>query len=154
MLGLLRRPDKLTPRLQHEAIRSNAVPSKMNAGCSVKLIPEFFVCCLLFIHLNGEEKFGDNTIDRPGHRVGKGLVLQSGVNLAHDWCQFLCEHTCSYLAPDVQRLDNFIQWINHYLTLSICAKISVFPRIHANMHTLTTAIVSLGVYENLGQRLT
>ena len=43
------------------------------------------------------------------------------------------------LAPVVQRPDNFIRWISHYPTVSICAKISVFPRVQANMHTLTTA---------------
>ena len=43
-----------------------------------------------------------------------------------------------YQAPVVQRLDNIIQWISHYPTVSICAKISVFPRVQANMHTLTT----------------
>ena len=42
-------------------------------------------------------------------------------------------------APVVQRLGNFIQWISHYLTVSICAKISVFPIVQGNMHTLTTA---------------
>ena len=42
------------------------------------------------------------------------------------------------LASVVQRPDNFIQWISHYLTVSICAKISVFPLVQANMHTLTT----------------
>ena len=42
-------------------------------------------------------------------------------------------------APVVQRPDNFIQWISHYPTVSVCAKISVFPRVQANMHTLTTA---------------
>ena len=42
-------------------------------------------------------------------------------------------------APVVQRLDNFIQWISHNPTVSICAKILVFPRVQANMHTLTTA---------------
>ena len=41
--------------------------------------------------------------------------------------------------PVHQRPDNFIQWISHYPTVSICAKISVFPRVQANMHTLTTA---------------
>ena len=45
----------------------------------------------------------------------------------------------SLLAPVVQRPDNFIQWISHYPTVSICAKISVFPHLQANMHTLTTA---------------
>ena len=35
------------------------------------------------------------------------------------------------------RPDNFIQWISHYPT--ICANISVFPRLQANKHTLTTA---------------
>ena len=44
-----------------------------------------------------------------------------------------------YLAPVVQRPDNFIQWISHYPTVSICAKISVLPRVQVNMHTLTTA---------------
>ena len=29
-------------------------------------------------------------------------------------------------------------WISHYPTLSICAKISVFPLVQANIHTLTT----------------
>ena len=38
----------------------------------------------------------------------------------------------------VQRPDNFIQWISRYPSVSICAKISVFPLIQANMHTLTT----------------
>ena len=42
------------------------------------------------------------------------------------------------LAPVVQRPDNFIQWISHYPTVSICAKISVFHRVQANMHTLST----------------
>ena len=42
-------------------------------------------------------------------------------------------------APVVQRLDNFIQWIRHYSTVSICAKITLFPHLQANMHTLTTA---------------
>ena len=43
------------------------------------------------------------------------------------------------LAPVVQRPDNFTQWISHYPTVPICAKISVFPLVQANMHTLTTA---------------
>ena len=43
------------------------------------------------------------------------------------------------LAPVVQKPDNFIQWISHYPTDSICAKISVFPCVQANMHNLTTA---------------
>ena len=42
-------------------------------------------------------------------------------------------------APVVQRLDNFIQWISFNPTVSICAKVSVFPRVQANMHTLTKA---------------
>ena len=42
-------------------------------------------------------------------------------------------------APVVQRPDNFIQWISHYPTVSICKKISVFPHVQVNMHTLTTA---------------
>ena len=48
-------------------------------------------------------------------------------------------HPSSDLAPVVQRPDNFIQWISHYPTVSICATISVFPRLQANMHTPTTA---------------
>ena len=56
------------------------------------------------------------------------------------------------LAPVGQRPDNFILWISHYLTVSICAKISVFLLVQANMHTLTR--VKFGKYENLGQRLT
>ena len=40
--------------------------------------------------------------------------------------------------PVVQRPDNFILWISHYPTVSICAKISVFSLVQANMHTLTT----------------
>ena len=44
-----------------------------------------------------------------------------------------------YQALVVQRPDNFIQWISHYPTVSICAKILVFPRLQANIHTLTTA---------------
>ena len=42
------------------------------------------------------------------------------------------------LGPVVQRPDNFILWISHYPTVSICEKISVFPLVQANMHTLTT----------------
>ena len=42
-------------------------------------------------------------------------------------------------APVVQRLDNFLQWISHYPTVLICAKIPIFPRAEANMHTLTRA---------------
>ena len=42
------------------------------------------------------------------------------------------------LGPVVQRPDNFIQWISHYPTVSICAKITVFRRVQANMHPLTT----------------
>ena len=42
-------------------------------------------------------------------------------------------------APVVQRPDNLIEWISHYPTVSIRAKISLFPRVQANMHTLTTA---------------
>ena len=38
------------------------------------------------------------------------------------------------MAPVVQKPDNF----SHYPTISICAKISVFPRVKENMHTLTT----------------
>ena len=44
----------------------------------------------------------------------------------------------SNLAPVVQRPDNFILWISHYPTVSIYAKISVFPLVQVNMHTLTT----------------
>ena len=46
------------------------------------------------------------------------------------------------LGPVVERPDNFILWISHYPTVSICAKISVFPLVQANMYTLTT--VKLG----------
>ena len=42
------------------------------------------------------------------------------------------------LAPVVQRPDKFILWISHYPTVSSCAKISVFPLVQANVHTLTT----------------
>ena len=42
------------------------------------------------------------------------------------------------LGQVVQRPDNFIQWISRYPSVSICAKISVFPLVQANMHTLTT----------------
>ena len=41
------------------------------------------------------------------------------------------------LGPVVQRPDNFILWISHYPTVSMCAKISVFSLVQANMHTLT-----------------
>ena len=44
----------------------------------------------------------------------------------------------AFLAPVVQRPDNFILWISHYPTVSICAKFSVFPHVQANMDTLTT----------------
>ena len=44
----------------------------------------------------------------------------------------------SLQGPVVQRPDNFIQWISRYLSVPICAKISVFPLVQANMHTLTT----------------
>ena len=52
------------------------------------------------------------------------------------------ETLLGHLAPVVQRPDNFILWISHYPTVSICAKISVFPLVQANMYTLTT--VNLG----------
>ena len=48
-------------------------------------------------------------------------------------------HILCPVAPVVQRLDNFIQWISHYPTVSICAKISVFRHLQVNMHTLITA---------------
>ena len=48
-------------------------------------------------------------------------------------------HSLIVLAPVVQRLDNFIQWISHYPTVSICAKTSVFPCAQVSMHTLTIA---------------
>ena len=54
-------------------------------------------------------------------------------------CKWCIASSLKYQAPVVQRPDNFIQWISHYPTVSICAKISVFPRVQANMHTLTTA---------------
>ena len=38
----------------------------------------------------------------------------------------------------VQQPDNFILWMSHYPTVSICARISVFLLVQANMHTLTT----------------
>ena len=47
------------------------------------------------------------------------------------------------LAPVVQRSDNFILWISHYPTVSIWAKISVFPLVQVNIHTLTTAFGSV-----------
>ena len=50
-----------------------------------------------------------------------------------------CPLSVMILAPVVQRPDNFIQWISHYPTVTICAKISVFPRVQPNIHTLTTA---------------
>ena len=43
-----------------------------------------------------------------------------------------------YQAPVVQRPDNFILWIRHYPTVSICANISVFPLVQANVHSPTT----------------
>ena len=49
------------------------------------------------------------------------------------------EEKVTVLAPVVQRLDNLIQWISQYPTVSTCAKISVFPHVQADMHTLTTA---------------
>ena len=48
-------------------------------------------------------------------------------------------HVDVLLAPVVQRSDSVIQWISHYPTVSVCAKSSIFPRVQANMHTLTTA---------------
>ena len=42
------------------------------------------------------------------------------------------------LAPVVQRPDNFILWISHYPTVSICAKTAIFSCVPANMDTLTT----------------
>ena len=44
-----------------------------------------------------------------------------------------------HLAPVVHlRPDNFILWISHYPTVLICANISVFLLVQANMHTPTT----------------
>ena len=70
------------------------------------------------------------------------LLRMSPYAYAYRTCKHFCAYTCVVrvnLAPVVQRPDNFIQWISHYPTVSICAKISVFPHEQANMHTLTTA---------------
>ena len=53
-------------------------------------------------------------------------MLQSHVQKKSVWLQLF------------KRPDNFILWISHYPTVSICAKISVFPLVQVNMHTLTT----------------
>ena len=72
------------------------------------------------------------------------VYMYTGLDKLH-YARFLCFLELSIgteiksQAPVVQRPDNFIQWISHYLTVSICAKISVFPCVQANMHTLTTA---------------
>ena len=50
-----------------------------------------------------------------------------------------CSWPLILLATVVQRPDNFIKWISHHPTVSICAKISVFPCVQVNMHALTTA---------------
>ena len=50
----------------------------------------------------------------------------------------MCDKLRLYQAQVVQRPDNFILWISHYPTVSICANISVFPLVQANMHTPTT----------------
>ena len=52
--------------------------------------------------------------------------------VVHNRCLFVI------LAPVVQRPDNFILWISHYPTVSICANIPVFLLVQANMHTPTT----------------
>ena len=41
-------------------------------------------------------------------------------------------------APVVQTADNFIHRISHYPTALICARISLFPLVQANMHTTIT----------------
>ena len=69
------------------------------------------------------------------------------LTIYHVSCGHMINHALIYanfiysdynLAPVVQRPDNFIQWISHYPTVSICAKILVFRRVQANIHTLTT----------------
>ena len=50
-----------------------------------------------------------------------------------------CVQTDTWPSMDVQRPDNFIQCLSHYPTVSICAKVSAFPLVQANVHTLTTA---------------
>ena len=72
-------------------------------------------------------------IERFPAQIGQNLINQSIINKS------LFKHGKIHLAPVVQRLDNFIQWISHYPTVSICAKIIVFPRAQANMYTLTRA---------------
>ena len=56
---------------------------------------------------------------------------------------FVCSATLTlavvHLAPVVQRPDNFIQWISHYPTVPICAKMPVFPHVKAKMHTLNAS---------------
>ena len=66
-------------------------------------------------------------------RAGQWAKLQGVNRVSLAALKFLVD-----LAPVVQRPDNFILWISHYPTVSICAKISVFPLVQANMHTLTT----------------
>ena len=64
------------------------------------------------------------------------LFYLSETNTGHNTIEIISILVC--LGPVVQRPDNFIPWISRYPSVSICAKISVFPLLEANMHTLTT----------------
>ena len=111
---------------------------------------------LLFIHTRKERNYNRNTrnnITKPvdlklqGGGEGEGHVSRSPLKFLKDThicitlkILLLIKHTFKAVAisqaPVVQRLDNyFIQWISHYPTVSISAKISSFPRLQANMHT-------------------
>ena len=80
-----------------------------------------------------------------GRQLGQSLTLVQTK---------ICNFSVPFLdlAFIVQRLDNFIQWISHYPTVSICANISLY-RVQANMHTLTTVKIGSVRKVNLGQRL-
>ena len=73
----------------------------------------------------------------PSFQVARFFLLYPGDH--DDRGDLVCHWDPVDLAPVVQRPDNFIQWISHYPTVSICAKISVFPLVQANMNTVTTA---------------
>ena len=90
---------------------------------SLKMLNSTELC---FCFANSEKiKETNETIRNPSKNMQQ--------NFGHKWFGVF------FLAPVVQRPDNFIQWISHYPTVSICAKISVFPLVQANMNTLTTA---------------
>ena len=112
--------------------------------------PEFYLFSLrivngeptVTVHRNTAQKFQRNK------QAGGGVYIPATIQVdgPHEHKETVLDRVPTSLAecengelgPVVQRPDNFIQWISRYPSVSICAKISVFPLVQLNMHTLAT----------------